>query len=705
MLPLKTNYKLFSLDKNFKENLKETPVNWGFGGLSEFTFYRTYSRKKENGKLESWADCVIRVVEGTFSVLKTHADLYECSWNERKSQRLAQEMAERIFTFKFLPPGRGLSMMGTPYIHERGSGGMALNNCAFVSTEHIDTELSKPFAFMMDVSMLGVGCGFDLKGAGKAKVYKPQRDPEGLVIDDTREGWVEALSCLIDSYLEEGSTPVVFDYSEVRPEGELIKGFGGLASGPEPLRLGLEGIRSILDNRVGDTLTSVDIVDIMNLIGKLVVSGNVRRTAEIAFGEETDVEFMNMKNWKDHPVNTGGQAPKELEAICKEDYDAYNKFETMGEIIHKYREYPWAYKFGGHRWASNNSIFAKLGMDYTKVAESIAVNGEPGIAWLDNMQKYSRMKDTPDNKDHRVRGGNPCLEQSLEHMELCTLVETFPAHHEDYYDFQRSLKFAYLYAKVVTLIPTHVRETNDVIKRNRRIGCSHSGIQEAILKFGRRKYLDQFCDRAYEYINYVDRKYSEWLGVPMSIKKTSVKPSGTVSIVAGALPGIHHAESEAYMRTVRLSKRSELLPILKDANYIIEDSVTDPTNTAIVYFPIVHKEGTRSKNNISIWQQLSDASDMQRYWADNQVSITVTFTAAEASQIAPALSAYEDKLKGVSFLPISDHGYKQAPYQPRPRTEIEQYASVIKPLDFSALTVEQEDKEATKFCDGDYCAL
>ena len=199
-----------------------------------------------------------------------------------------------------------------------------------------------------------------------------------------------------------------------------------LASGPEPLRLGLEGIKTILESRIGDTLTSVDIVDIMNLIGKLVVSGNVRRTAEIAFGEETDIEFMTMKDWKKHPVNTGGKAPKELEAVCKEDYDEYNKFEKMGEITHKYRDYPWAYKFGGHRWASNNSIFAKLGMDYTKVAESIAVNGEPGIAWLDNMQQYSRMKDAPDNKDHRVRGGNPCLEQSLEHMELCTLVETFP---------------------------------------------------------------------------------------------------------------------------------------------------------------------------------------------------------------------------------------------------------------------------------------
>ena len=163
MIPLKTKYKKFYLDDIFKKELVNKEVKWGFGGLSEFTFYRTYARKKESGALESWADCVIRVVEGTFTILKTHADLYECSWEERRSQRLAQEMAERIFTFKFTPPGRGLSMMGTPYVYERG--GMALNNCAFVSTEHIEQELSKPFSFMMDVSMLGVGCGFDMKGA------------------------------------------------------------------------------------------------------------------------------------------------------------------------------------------------------------------------------------------------------------------------------------------------------------------------------------------------------------------------------------------------------------------------------------------------------------------------------------------------------------------------------------------------------------
>jgi adenosylcobalamin-dependent ribonucleoside-triphosphate reductase len=560
----------------------------------------------------------------------------------------------------------------------------------------------------MDMSMVGVGVGFDTKGAGKIASYIPEGDPEVITVEDSREGWVELISCLIDSYLEEGSNPVLPDTSLVREYGEPIRGFGGVASGPEPLVQGFNGIKDILESRAkasNPLLTSVDITDIMNIIGKIVVAGNVRRTAEIAFAEPDDLDFANMKNWQKFPVETGGAAPLELKEINEDDYNSYNRFENTAIIARKYSEYPWAYKFGGWRWASNNSILAKVGMDYTEVAESIAVNGEPGLAWLDNMQAFSRMKDPADHKDYRVRGGNPCLEQSLEPYELCCLVESFPSNHEDYWDFQRTLKFAYLYAKTVTLVPTHWRETNDVIKRNRRIGTSQSGIQEAIQRFGRKRYLDEFCDRAYNYVDYLDQKYSEWLGVPLSIKRTSIKPSGTVSLVAGALPGIHYAEAESYYRLVRVANTSELIPILEKAGYRVEPAITDPLKTSVIYFPILHEPGTISKTNISIWEQFANAVDLQEYWADNQVSITITFSEHEKSQIARALSCFDRKLKGVSLLPISDHGYAQAPYTPAPREEIEQYMATLSPLDFSALTAEGENAEANKFCDSSGCEI
>jgi adenosylcobalamin-dependent ribonucleoside-triphosphate reductase len=578
-----------------------------------------------------------------------------------------------------------------------------------VSTENIDAELSKPFAFLMDMSMVGVGIGFDTKGAGKVAAYVPEGEPELLTVEDSREGWVELISCLIDSYLEEGSNPVEPDTHLVRSYGEPIKGFGGVASGPEPLIQGFYGIKDILEKRArskNPLLTSTDIVDIMNIIGKIVVAGNVRRTAEIAFGEPDDEDFVTMKDWQQFGVETGSLAPPELKDISEEDYNAYNAtWDGRALIAKKYTNYPWAYKFGGWRWASNNSLFAKLGMDYTKAAASVAINGEPGFAWLENMQAYGRMKDPADHKDHRVRGGNPCLEQSLEPYELCCLVETFPAKHKDYWDFQRTLKFAYLYAKTVTLVPTHWTETNDVIKRNRRIGTSQSGIQEAILKVGRRKYLDEYCDRAYSYINYLDQKYSEWLGIPLSIKKTSVKPSGTVSLVAGALPGIHYAKADSYYRLVRISNTSPLLNLLAAANYRIEPAVSDPLRTSVIYFPVLLPEGTISDKDVSIWEQFANAVDLQHYWADNQVSITISFQEHEKSQIARALSCFDTRLKGVSLLPLEDHGYAQAPYTPAPREEIKAYMDTLVSIDFSSLTNEGENSDANKFCDGDACII
>jgi ribonucleoside-triphosphate reductase len=696
----------FQLKKDFKERLINKPVKWGYGGLSEFTFYRTYSRKKPNGTMETWADCVIRVIEGMFSILKTHAITSHLPWNEKRAHKLAEEAAERLHCFKWTPPGRGLWMMGTDYLWEKGA--MALYNCAFVSTENIDSDLSKPFAFVMDTMMQGVGCGYDTDGADKILVHTPQGEPELIKVEDTREGWVELISCLIDSYLEEGSLPVTYDVSLVRPYGTDIKGFGGVASGPEPLIQGYNGIKEILSKRDGNLLTSSDIVSIMGIIGKIVVAGNVRRSALLALGKPEDKEYVTLKNWDKNPVGMGINAPEELEEVNPEDYAAYNSFTTSWDdkslIAKKYATETWSWKFGGYLWASNNSLYAVSGMDYTPYVDSIAQNGEPGFFWLHTAKNYGRLKDGIKTDDTLVKGLNPCAEIQLESYETCNLNENYPANHEDYWDFQRTLKFSYLYSKAVTLLATNWKDTNSVINRNRRIGCSMSGIQEAFVKFGRKETLD-WMDQAYDYLTYLDKKYSDWLGVPRSIRKTTVKPSGTVSLLAGALPGIHHTESTSYYRLVRIASNSPIVKILREAGYKIEPAASDPTRTLVVYFPVVTDEKLSSKANVSIWRQFKDEADVQRVWADNAVSITVTFNKSEISQIADCLSAFDSELKSVSLLPYSEHGYVQAPYTSAPRDEVIAYADTLKPLDFSVLTSEGDNAEANKFCSNDGCEI
>ena len=652
----------FKLSENFVSKYKRKKAPFGFNGLGELVYMRTYSRIKDDGKNERWWETVQRVVEGTYSMQKNHIDNYQLGWNAWQAQKSAQEMYDRIFNMKFLPPGRGLWAMGTAITEEKGLYA-ALNNCAFVSTSTIKEDYSKPFCFLMDASMLGVGVGFDTKGAGEivVKGINKSRNKEIFEIPDTREGWVESLRLLLESFFH-GTSDIEFDYSKIRDAGEPIKGFGGVSSGPEPLKEVHDSIREVLEKNSGEPITVTTIVDIMNLIGKCVVAGNVRRTAEIVFGDPESEEYLDLKNYKVNPHR-----------------------EIYG-------------------WTSNNSIFAELGMDYTEAAKRIVDNGEPGFAWLENMRHYSRMKNGGDNKDHRVAGGNPCLEQSLESYELCCLVETFPSNHDSLEDYQRTLKYAYLYAKSVTLGRTHWSDTNRVMLRNRRIGCSVSGVAQFITNRGLNEFRD-WLEGGYDTIQEWDKMYSDWFAIPRSIKTTSVKPSGTVSLLAGATPGLHYPESRFYTRRVRLSNHSELLEPLEKAGYKLEPAFGSEDTTMVVEVPVDVGEGIRTAAELSIWEQFSLAAFMQRHWADNQVSCTVTFDPeTEANEIAPALNYYQYHLKGISLLPRHDYGaYQQMPYEAINEKTYNKEVKKLGKLSFGV--IKNEEAEIDKFCNNDSCEI
>jgi ribonucleotide reductase alpha subunit len=386
----------FSLPDSFVDQYRNIQPPFGFDGLGYFVYKRTYSRVKDDGTNEEWYETVRRVVEGTFSLQKRHINAHGLRWNNAKGLFHAKEMYDRIFHMKFLPPGRGLWSMGSPITEERHVYA-ALNNCAFVSTSTIKEDLSKPFEFLMDMSMLGVGVGFDTRGAGEIMIHKPSilnktvaaadtlthgtlvppvqdekySNAAHYIISDDREGWVQSLRLLLQSYFVKNSAVVEFDYTQIREAGLPINGFGGMTSGPKPLMQLHETVRELLDRYDGRLIDSVLIVDIMNLIGRCVVAGNVRRTAEIVFGDYNDKAYINLKN--------------------KDFFPERNDWES------------------GWGWTSNNSIFAELGMDYSEVARLSSTNGEPGYAWLDNMRDYGRMIEPKNYKDHRAMGGNPCV--------------------------------------------------------------------------------------------------------------------------------------------------------------------------------------------------------------------------------------------------------------------------------------------------------
>lgn len=668
----------FKLADDFVTGYKEKKVPWGYsdaGGNSvgEVTFLRTYSRLKSNGTKETWVDVCERVINGMYSLQKEHAKTNRLPWNDAKAQASAKEAFDRLFNLKWTPPGRGLWVMGTPIVNEQRNSA-ALQNCAFVSTESM-TKLnpSKPFTFLMEASMLGVGVGFDDKGADKEfLIYKPEANEDApVVIPDTREGWVESVGALINSYLKPDQKAIQFDYSQIRPAGEVIKTFGGIAAGPEPLIKLHNYIRKIFNGREGNALTRIDIADIGNLIGVCVVSGNVRRSAELLIGRLDDKDFLNLKNSAVFPE--------------RNSYDP----DAPG----------WA-------WMSNNSVSVEVGDDLSHIVEGIALNGEPGVVWMDVSRKYGRLIDPPNNKDWRASGYNPCAEQTLESFECCTLVETYIGRHDNLDDFKRTLKFAYLYAKTVTLLPTHWEETNAIMQRNRRIGTSVSGVANFADRVGL-PVLREWMDAGYAVVQNYDKSYSEWLGIRESIKTTTIKPSGTVSILAGESPGVHWTPGgEYFLRAIRFGNSDPMLPLFKMANYRVEPAVESPDTTSVVFFPIKSK-AKRSEKDVSIYEKMSLASTAQRHWSDNSVSVTISFDIEkEKDAVGTALHMYDGQLKTVSFLPMGNFVYPQLPYTQITAEEYEDYRFKLFPIDFSGVYAGlAADAIGEAYCTTDACEI
>lgn len=670
----------FKLNEDFVAQYVGKQVPWGYtdaGGNSvgELTFLRTYSRLKEDGSKETWVDVCRRVIEGMFSIQKDHCKTNRIPWNGQQAAATAKEGFDRLFNLKWTPPGRGMWVMGTPHVHEKANSA-SLQNCSFISTSdmtHIDPSM--PFRFLMDASMLGIGVGFDTNGADKSFIiHQPTGDPVIFVVPDDREGWVDSIGAALNQFLKPNSAPVVFDYSLVRPHGARINGFGGTASGPGPLKLLHDRVRETFytfSSFRPDKLTSVDIVDIMNMIGVCVVAGNARRAAELALGSPDDPYFIDLKNSNMYPIRNS-----------------------------------WDAKDPGWGHMSNNSISAVVGMDYSKYVARIADNGEPGFVWLDVLRNHGRLIDGVNPSDYRVVGVNPCGEQGLESGECCTLVESYITRHDSLADYLRTLKFAYLYAKTVTLLPTHWETTNAIMMRNRRIGTSVSGLAAFADTRGLPE-LQRWMDAGYKELRKWDKIYSEWMCVRESVKVSTVKPSGSVSILAGSTPGVHWPVGGEYvLRSIRFSATDPMVPLFIDAGYLVEPDVTAPDGTVVVYFP-VKSVAVRPEKDVSLFEKAHLAVMAQTWWSDNAVSVTLSFNKErETKDVAKVLAMYEGQMKSVSFLPQGEDTYPQQPYTEITEAQYNHWTSKLRPIDLSRVYAGGAmEAVGEKFCANDTCEV
>lgn len=686
----------FYLSPEFKNRLKSQKENFG-SVFGEAVYYRTYSRSI-NGIQEKWADTVLRVVEGVLSIHLDYHNKHHLAWDVKYYTGIAHKMAQYMFDMKFLPAGRGLWAMGTDQVYNKGSA--ALYNCAATKTDNICEDA----CWTMDMLMNGCGVGARLP-SNNVNITMPIKNT-GYVycVDDSREGWVRALFYLLNSYYSDKKGRLgqyhTFDFSLIRPAGQQLKTFGGISSGSQPLIDLLRNVENVLDRRVANEITHMRCVaDIINFIGCCVVAGNIRRSSEILMIDsqaESYNEFLDLKNYNKNP-------------------------ERMN--------------FG---YMSNNSVVLSQTKEFSarlpEIAQRIKNNGEPGFMNLLNIQKYGRYGQVKEDKADMV---NPCGEIALEHRETCNLSEVFPTRTSDLDDFLTACKLATFYCKTISLLPTHHKSTNTVIARNRRIGVSISGVTEFMARYGMATVI-KYLRAGYRCVDDFDIEFSSKSGIPVSIRKTTIKPSGSISQLVGVPSGMHFPTFEYAIRRMRVSTNSKICDVLKRAKVpneveyyrtvIGKDEevnlklfgATD-ANTTIQYqedkkiVTIYHPETTvfefpiafsmqRPALQVSAWEQFALLATMQREWSDNLVSCSIYFTVQEQDQVEHMLSMYAPVIKSVSMLPHSDAGkYPQMPYEGTSKEEYLRRKEEISGLDWSLFTGSQGDEP--KFCTGDRCEL
>lgn len=713
----------------------ENEVTPHWGELGWVTYKRTYARwLPEQGRNEEWPETVQRVVEGNINLdPRLQADTVDPQVIDDLTQE-AQNLFKLIYGLAATPSGRNLWISGTEYQHRNGD---ALNNCWFIAVRpqaygdsHIipsylkpeQIAASMPFSFMFDQLMKGGGVGFSVTPNNVKQM--PQVDNHvdlTVLIDsesdsydaslklgavdksdwmhansladtryyrlpDTREGWVLANANMIDAHFDgtnpDDKTKVVLDISDIRPKDAPIHGFGGTASGPMPLVEMLFDINSILNDAVGRKLTAVDCTDMGNMIGKTVVAGNVRRSAELALGGSEDDDFITMKQDKD-------------------------------KLYH-------------HRWASNNSVAVDSSFtDYQPIADSIQHNGEPGIVNLGLSRDYGRLIDgRQEGIDEAVEGTNPCGEISLSNGEPCNLFEVFPSVAEEQgWQLEDAFGLGARYTKRVTFSHYDWEVSRDAIQKNRRIGVSMSGIQDWILKTFKHRVVTGFEAKRddttgktvmapiynqtavkrfsdlYAAVVKADKDYSDTLGCQPSIKHTTVKPSGTVAKLAGVSEGMHFHYARYLIQRIRFQDSDPLLPALKASGYKVEPDVYSQ-NTMCVEFPVqaahADQAAFATAGEVSMAEQFATQAFLQTYWSDNAVSCTVTFQPEEGDQISDLLMQYRNTIKSTSLLPYSGADFKQAPKEPiDANTYTEKCAEITADVaeTFAAMTGNHDQKD------------
>jgi ribonucleoside-triphosphate reductase len=603
----------------------------------------------EHNRRELWSETVQRLT----SYLETKAP--------QLNKKLFKEIHDAVLNLEVMPSMR--LMMTAGEACERDN--ISAYNCSYLAINN-----KRAFSEALYILMNGTGVGFSCE---RQDINKLPEIPSYLdycediiVVEDSKLGWAKALKKLLSS-LWEGDIPS-FDFSKVRPAGARLKTFGGRASGPEPLKRLFDFVVEIFKEAKGRKLNSIEVHDIMCMIGEIVVVGGVRRSALISLSNLTDRRMREAKIgawYNDHP----------------------------------------------HRGLANNSVaYTERPDSETFMEEWLSLvkskSGERGIfnriAAQNQAARWGRR-----DKDLNY-GTNPCSEIILRDKQFCNLTEVVVRANDTEETLKQKVRLATILGTIQSTL-TDFQFLSAEWKKNteeeRLLGVSLTGIMDAkITSNPDPKMLERLRDEARK----TNEKISQELGIPSSASITCVKPSGTVSQLVDAASGIHARHNDFYIRRIRMDKKDPIYDFLKEQGVQVEDETFRPDSTAVFSFPIKAPKGAILRNDKTAIEQLENWLVYQRHWCEHKPSVTISVKDEEWVEVGSWVWKHFDEISGVSFLPHSDHTYQQAPYEDCNELQYQELLNKTpKSIDWN-LFIEEEDNtigQQTLACTAGHCEI
>ena len=598
------------------------PNNYLPTSYQEFIHLSRYSRwLPEKERRETWDETVGRY----FDFFSTHLDdLHEY----KVPKGLREELEEAVLSTSVMPSMRCLMTAGEALKRENIAG----YNCSYVAVD-------RPQAFdeILYVLMNGTGVGFSVERQYVSELPRVAEEffPSDTVITvaDSKLGWAKAYKELV-GMLYIGQIPR-WDLSKVRPAGSPLKTFGGRASGPEPLESLFNFTVTTFQSAAGRKLSSLECHDIVCKIAEIVVVGGVRRSALISLSNLSDDRMRDAKSgqwWNDN-----GQRALANNSAC------YTEKPDMGIFMNEWK------------------------------ALYDSKSGERGIFNRESAVKMAEKNGRRNTEDYDF-GTNPCSEIILRNREFCNLSEVVVRVTDTKESLLKKVRLATILGTFQSTL-VNFKYVSSSWRKNceeeRLLGVSLTGIMDCALTNGKEGKLSELLDALREEAIKTNKEFAQKIGINQSVAITCVKPSGTVSQLVDAASGIHARHNPYYIRTVRGDKKDPLTKMMVDQGFPVEDDVMNPSHTSVFSFPMKVDESAVFRTDMTAIEQLELWLTYQKHWCEHKPSVTISVKENEWMEVGAWVYKHFDYMSGVSFLPFSEHTYKQAPYQDIEKNEYE----------------------------------